>query len=157
MKPRNHNEKIKARVKNEVNDRTLDEETIMNESAHIADRDQLFGVDHKSFPPNTDAIYDDSWTDDTEKHLNDDRSEGKDFVIALRDLTPGSRPVGPQPNANETPTAAVRTGEQEEADEFELMSDKKLRDLANAMAIPERTTMTRHQMIEAVRSVGGTH
>lgn len=157
MKSTNDNEKIKARVKNPVQDMTADEETIFDESAHIADRDQLFGVDHKSFPPNTDALYDDSWTDDTERHLNDDRSEGKDFVNALRDLSAGSRPVGPIPNPNETPTAAVRADAGEEASDFELMSDKKLRDLANAMAIPERAKMTRSQMIEAVRSLGGPH
>ena len=157
MKSSKNNEKIKERVKKAANDITADEETILDESAHIADRDQLFGVDHKSFPPDTDSLYDDSWTDDTNRHLNDDRSEGKDFVNALRDLSPGSRPVGPMPNANETPTVAVRADNQEDADEFELMSDKTLKALANAMSIPARSKMTRSQMIEAVRSLGGPH
>lgn len=133
---------------------TEDEAVIFDESAHIADRDQLFGVDHKSFPPNTDALYDDDWIDDANLNLNEDRSEGKDFVNALRDLTPGSRPVGPTPNRNESPTVADRA---EEVDDFELMSDRRLRAIANAMAIPERARMTRSQMIEAVRSIGGPH
>lgn len=133
---------------------TADEAEIFDETAHIPDRDQMFGVDHKTFPPNPDALYNDSWSDDANERVSDDRNSGKDYYNAMKDLGGIHRPVGPTPNRNETPTAVERA---EDFDQIEALNDKKLKLLADAMGIPGRKSMNRHQLIEALRSSGGIH
>lgn len=135
---------------------TEDQASILTESSHIPDRDQLFGADHQSFPPNIDSLYDDSWDDNPNKRMNDDRGTGKDLYNALRDLDTAhiSRPTGPSAQASETLKVANRAIE---SDHLDLKSDHELESLADAMGIPGRESLNRDQIIETLRSIGGVH
>jgi len=133
---------------------TQDQRTILDEVAHIPDRDQLFDTGGKTLPPDPEALYDDSWDNDPNQRVNNDRSAGRNLVNALADPSPMRRPAGPEIRAADTPTPVERGGGD---DRLSMLSDKRIHELSEAMAIPGRFAMNRFQLIEALRSVNAPH
>ena len=136
---------------------TPDQETIEQEAGHFPDRDQEFRRADQGLPPNLDRLYDDSWETDPNERVNDDRSRGKDFVTALNDLDRTghlNRPSTPLPSETDHMTAAHKAPYN---DTMLEMDDKKLMKIADAISIPGRKEMTRHELLEAIRAAGPIH
>jgi hypothetical protein len=124
-----------------------DQLTILEDVAHIPDRDQEFSVEgsSKSVAPHLADV----WAGDLEQRVIGDRDLGLDAVDELRRVERITRSDGLEDIV--ASRAPMVSGGHEEMDLRDL-SDAELLKQADALGIPDRATMNHHRLLAAVRS-----
>ena len=118
------------------------------EAAHQPDRDQLFDRGHRSIPGNAAMSGITGWSGDTEDRVKGDRDFKHDAVDDLDSVSLISETNGPS-SANPDRTAIG--GSAIDVD-FDNMPDTDLERWADTLGVAGRGEMTRHQLIEEIRT-----
>jgi hypothetical protein len=118
--------------------------TSIEDAAHIPDRDQMFGADTRLISPDQTS----GWSGDDEERIKGDRDFTHDATDDLAQvgmlsgtLREESAPAGAQP----TPVRKRLD------DDFDAADDKDLKRRATVLGISGRETMSRLQLINAIR------
>ncbi len=129
---------------------TNDEQTILNEAAHIPDRDQVFSISHKQYPAPDPSVSE--WEGDHEDEIKGERDFKHDAVDDLESVPGLSEGYVERQTRASTPTTVYPA---DERDVFFNLDDFELQDRAEALGIAGRAQMTRPELINALReSIG---
>lgn len=142
----------KSMSKNNAKPLTADEKTILSDSAHIPDRDQIFGISHKQYPAPDPSVSE--WEGDHEDQVKGERDFKHDTVYELESVSMISDGYIERQTSASTPTTVYPT---DEHDVFFNLEDEELQERASALSIAGRTQMTRPELINALRAAIGHH
>jgi hypothetical protein len=134
-----------------------DQETIVEDVGTIPDRDQMFGVDHKSIPSGEVQDIRSQWPGDREDDIKGDRTansyeeEMDDKADTLHGVTEENSISDSLVRLRSTqPFLAKPTGEPVN---YESLSDADLQNHADVLGIPGRDSLSRMQLVQAIKNL----
>ncbi|MGE0172601.1 MAG: hypothetical protein AB7T49_07450 [Oligoflexales bacterium] len=153
-----HNDRPNPPTEDNIEDLSLeDQELIIEDVGGIPDRDQMFGVDHKTLPSGEVQNIRTQWTGDRENEIKGERESGpyqaelaakaKTLLGVTPDNSLGDSPIQLR---STRPFLAKPGGAPFDYEDF---SDEELLDHADILGIPGRENMPRADLIRAIKDL----
>jgi hypothetical protein len=125
-----------------------DELTLINETAHIPDRDLLFHRKRNDLSRENPDSFGKNWGEDQEDMVKGDRDISQDTYGELEQVGHLHEPIIEQGSSDRD---KIPAGKEFDGNWSEKYSDWQLLQLAEALGIPGRQRMTRHELIENIK------
>ncbi len=144
--------RVPERLGQDSEELSEDQETIFEETAHMANRDDMALKGHTIVSGGSTADTDDSWSYERKDRLLGDSDYSSESVDTQLEAVGQITEEIHDPVTHHDPTPAIPLDLRNEFDRF---SDEDLLRMADVLGIPDRTNMVRPKLIERIRNYEG--